>query len=124
VYFGEGTSDPMFGGWARMYVCGFCRFDPDYLGLDGDFVQAIQLYAVNTKDQKVYPGRFHRRGFIVKPPKREDDGWEPIATGQWFNPNLTKVTSIPQEEGDYSVYATLGDYKSNTVTIKLRRKPK
>lgn len=122
VLFGEDTRDPRFGGFARMYVCGVCQFDHDYLGLGGNFATNITFFAVNAKTHRVHPGRLSA-GIQIRPTRDPDDPRQNVVTGQWFNPNLARITDIPAEEGDYLVYATLGDHKSNTVTIQLRRKP-
>lgn len=121
VQFGPDTKDPRFGGFARMYVCGVCRFDLNYLGLGGTFVSAIRLFAVNAKTHQVYPGGIPM-GIRPRPPPDPNDPAEDVVIAEWFNPNLTRVMDIPEEEGDYLVYATLGEYKSNTVRIQLRRK--
>lgn len=121
VQFGPDTKDPLFGGFARIFVCGVCQFDYDYLGLGGSFIRAIQLFAVNAKTHQVYPGRIPV-GIEAAPARDPNDPAQNVVIGEWFNPNLTRITSLPEEEGDYLVYATLGEYKSNTVRIQLRRK--
>lgn len=121
VQFGPDTKDPRFGGFARMYVCGACQFDYDYLGLGANFKAAIQLFAVNEKTHQVYPGRM-QVGIKATPPRDPSIPIQNQTIGEVFAPNLTRITAIPEEEGDYLVYATLGEYKSNTVRIQLRRK--
>ena len=37
---------------------------------------------------------------------------------EWFNPNLFNITGMQLRETEYLVYATVGPYKSNVVTIK------
>jgi hypothetical protein len=122
VLFGESTKDPLFGSFTRMIVCGVCVFDHDYLGLKGNFSTKITFFAVNAKTHRVHVGRLYA-GIEVLPERDPDDPRQNVVTGEWFNPNLALISDIPQEDGDYLVYATLGDYKSNTVTIQLRRQP-
>ena len=40
----------------------------------------------------------------------------------YFNPNLATTLSLPEQEANYYVYATLGQYVSNVVRIALRAK--
>lgn len=122
VLFGPDTRDPRFGSFTRMNVCGVCQFDHDYLGINGRFETNVTFFAVNAKTHRVHVGRLYAGNHV--PPKREpDDPRQNVVTTKWFNPNLALISDIPPEDGDYLVYATLGDYKSNTVTIQLRRKP-
>jgi hypothetical protein len=122
VLFGPDTRDPRFGSFTRMIVCGVCQLDHHYLGIKGNFSTKITFFAVNVKTHRVHVGRLHA-GIEVFPERDPDDPRQNVVTGEWFNPNLALISDIPPEEADYLVYATLGDYKSNTVTIQLRRKP-
>jgi hypothetical protein len=44
--------------------------------------------------------------------------------GEVLRANLAKMLDLPAVETEYIVYASLGPYRSNTLTVKLvRRKP-
>ena len=111
----------MFGAWAQFVICGACKFDWKYMDLNGDFSPAIQIVAVNTKTNQHYSGRVGRRGFMTHPPPQPGDDKRQVAIGTYFNPNLTLITNVPKEEAEYRIHATLGSYKSNTVTVLLKR---
>jgi hypothetical protein len=44
--------------------------------------------------------------------------------GEFLRTNLAKMIDLPAVETEYNIYASLGSYRSNTLTVKLvRRKP-
>jgi hypothetical protein len=44
--------------------------------------------------------------------------------GEFLRANLAKMIDLPAVETEYIIYASLGPYRSNTLTVKLvRRKP-
>ena len=126
IYFRPGQLDPLSGAFAKVIVCGTYCFQYDTLGLNGRFLESIVLVAVDAKSYETFTGNMQA---IINPVEMPDqlegsgltheDLKEDIIT-EYFNPNLAEVLPLTPKEGEYFVYATLGPYKSNIVTIRLR----
>lgn len=113
------TMEGPFGAYiAVLYMLPYAT-----LNLDGDFSDEILVVAVNQKTQHVYKGKQRRYGF--KPPKHKDLSPEVIeamrrddSRGSDFGVSLIDDLEIPIANATYTVYATLGEYKSNVLTIQ------
>jgi hypothetical protein len=97
------------------------------LGLDGDFRHEITVVVVNQQTDEVYSGRQQRIGFKGPQPrdfyseadKKIDKELEKSRiSGSYFKFNLADALRLPIINATYTVYATLGEYKSNVLTIK------
>lgn len=128
VYYERGARDPISGAFAPIVVCGSYCFQYDTLGLNGDFVESIVLVATNTKTNESYSGRMQRiENRVVGPPAIEamglkhEDFKDRVLT-KYFNPNLATVLRLPEQSAEYRVWATLGTFKSNVVTIRVRER--
>ena len=119
-----GDFNPITGAFARIVVCGTYRLEFSTLGLDGDFVESIVLVAVDEGRRETFNGRMVTVQNRIPPPPRPD-GLTPadfagdVITG-YFNPNLAVVLDLPEQPADYVVYAVLGPYESNRVSISVR----
>jgi hypothetical protein len=117
--FGE-TSGPM-----RLMVAGIINAPYQFLGLNGDFSDDIVVVAVNQKTAIAYSGKMPRADFLPVPadmlnlPKRPmSDADKEALISDHFNFDLVHDLDIPIADATYHIYATLGEYKSNVVTIK------
>ena len=87
----------------------------------------VVVIAVNQKTAKSYSGKMNQMGDIGEIPDMIPDiNNEPspgITRKHYFNIDLVENLSIPIEEARYTVYATIGEYKSNimTVTTKIKK---
>jgi hypothetical protein len=101
-------------------LCGRCKLPYDYLGLDGAFVPAMLFVAVNAATHRAHAGRLEPTPNRLPPPgpRVPQPG---LRVGKYFNPNLAAIMTLPAEEADYLVYATLGAYQSNVLRVRLRR---
>lgn len=90
------------------------------LGLSGDFSYEILVVAVNEKTSEVYKGKMERVGdvsILPELPSDEVNDKNRISSSHFYL-DLVNDLDIPITSAAYIVYATLGEYKSNVLTIK------
>ncbi len=113
------------GSFTRMIVCGALHIDSNYLGLREDFLDAVLLVAVNTSNHTPYiaplPGVPNA---IPLPDSLEGievtaSDWEGRSVVLFFNENLVSALGIPKVAAEYVVYATLGQYVSNVIRMRV-----
>lgn len=125
VTYVPGYSNPINGTWARFIICGYYSFKKSTLNLNGDFADAITLIAIDEKTKKRYQGRMGTEAEISENPEDDNglaakDSLEDIIGG-YFNPNLTYIMGLPEQEADYIVYAQLENFESNRVKISIKK---
>ena len=107
------TKGPM-----RLMIAGYYRLPESTLGLDGEFKNEILFVAVNQVTNSVYSGKILKfgTGRIKRGnrPKNDPAG----VSGGYANADLVNICGVPITPATYTVYATLGEYKSNVLTIK------
>ncbi len=108
-------------GPLRIMVAGLLKVPEGTLELDDGFDERVMLVAVNQKTAKTYSGNMRTSGF--KPEKIEMPGAEEQTekhdVEELFNIDLVENLKVPIATANYSVYAVLGDYKSNIREIKV-----
>ena len=89
-----------------------------------DLATNVVLVAVNTKTAEAYNGKMIRFGFSgVLPDLPPVADNETVSdTQEFFNIDLIQNLDIPLTSAEYTVYATLGEYKSNTLHISVKFK--
>jgi hypothetical protein len=115
-----GTTD----GPLRLMLAGLIRVKYLTLNLKGDTGKEVLVVAVNQKTAKTYSGKMPSPDFL--PPPFDAQTTEPEMTEadrnalltSHFNLDLVHDLGLPITDATYTVYATLGEYKSNTLTIK------
>jgi hypothetical protein len=128
VCFDESTREPLTGSFAKIIIAGAYRFKYDTLGLNGRFLESILLVAVDSTTHKVYSGKLRvfetpaRQQYKLADDGLSEDDFEDYIITEYFNPDISTALSLPPAEAQYVVYATLGPYKSNAVSINVRRK--
>jgi len=118
-------------GPLRLMISGLLKVPYGTLNISDDYIYDVIIVAVNQKTSKVYSGRMNRRG--EKPQEIDFSlAFDPIFGNESsdnslkgdvkenFNIDLVQNLKIPIVSADYSVYAVLGDYKSNTREIKVK----
>jgi len=103
------------------------------MGYESDFMDHVFLEAVDTRTHEAYGASVlladdsDIREHLIPPPK---DMAEPetdhtnTTIGEVLRANLAKMIDLPAVETSTSSYASLGPYRSNTLTVKLvRRSP-
>lgn len=92
-------------------------------------VHSIVIVVVDTKTNQSWSGKIPEMQNQIRRPKGKNERKKPLTAeelkgrtiGGYFNPNLFNITSMPLRETEYIVYATVGPYKSNVVTIKATK---
>lgn len=112
----------MMEGPFRLKIAIFFLFPYPTLGLNGDFRNAILIVAVNQATKQVYSGKLHKTGFRPPMPISLDPlavkAREESFIGGHFKFPMVEDLRLPIATATYTVYATLGEYKSNVLTIK------
>ena len=125
VEFRTGQRTPGSSAFALIRLCGICRFDYHFMGLDGDFIEAILIVAVDDETNETFSGKLTLvTNAEPQPPdllgrdlvKQDYTG---LVVEEHFNPNLAQALRLPARSAQYVVYATLGEYKSNSVRIRV-----
>lgn len=116
----EVTPDGNTEGPIKLMVAGLLKL-PYMLGLQGNRAEQVVIAAVNQKTAKSYAGKM---ASIESQAELAVHGYEDSQkehdTVEYFNIDLVRNLDIPLVDATYHVYATLGNYKSNVVTIKTR----
>jgi hypothetical protein len=118
---------------AQFIVCVATRFVYDMLGYGSDFMDHLTLVVVDARTHQEYSASAllaedSNIGENLKPPPsdmpRSKTDHTNTTIGEFLRANLAKMIDLPAVETEYIVYASLGPYRSNTLTVKLvRRKP-
>ena len=118
---------------AQFTVCVATRFVYDILGYGSSFMDNLTLVVVDARTHQEYSAsallaestniRDNREPFPSDMPQSKTDHTN-TTIGEFLRANLAKMIDLPAVETEYIVYASLGPYRSNTLTVKLvRRKP-
>jgi hypothetical protein len=120
-------------GDAQFIVCVATRFVYDTLGFGSSFMDNLSLVVVDGRTHQEYSvsalladDTNIRSNYLPMPsdmagPKTDHRN---TTIGEVLRANLAKMMKLPAEETEYIVYASLGPYRSNTLSVKLvRRKP-
>ncbi|MES2673543.1 MAG: hypothetical protein V4660_04855 [Pseudomonadota bacterium] len=130
------TKDPVTGeyisGKPRLMVSGVVKLKYSYMGFNGNFSIKTLLVAVNKKTAKSYDGKMIFPDFLPQPKKKFKADIFPITglseislnspVANYFNIDLIENLGIPIDDATYIVYAILGEFKSNALTIKTKVK--
>lgn len=125
VIYDPDQPDEATGAFADVRLCGTCNVDYSYLGLRGEVTEEILLVVVDASTHETWSGKMEP---ILNPEERPDDlggeagPTEGLLVESYFNPNLAETLDLPARPAEYIVYATLGDYKSNTVRIQVKER--
>jgi hypothetical protein len=116
-----GTSGPL-----RLMIAGLVRLKYSTLGLNGDFSGDVLVVAVDQKTAQTYSGKMPQVDFLPEPEPDVDTGAmmteadRNMLITSMFNLDLVHDLDLPIIDATYSVYATLGEYKSNVLTITTK----
>jgi hypothetical protein len=127
----EGTRagpDGQTTGPLRLMISGVVQLPFDSMDLNGEFADKVLVVAVDRVTAKTYSGRIWFPESLPEPePENADDLFpEPEAeksadlkapVANYFNIDLVHNLGIPLSNASYVVYATLGEYKSNSLMI-------
>lgn len=124
VTFSKGeTLDPKD---CRFFVCGSSEFVYDTLGYGRSFADHVTFVAVDQTSQVARTGVMQPNVLNPVPPPddmpKSTTDHSKTTIGEAFRTNLAEIMSLPAVETDYVVYAALGPYRSNTLTVKVRKR--
>ena len=106
-------------GPVRLVIPTVFELPENTLNLDGDFSHSILYVVVNQATGKVFEGRW-LRGSRLPPMRSEGIPNDPKKIrGGGLNPDIALICNLPIESAVYTAYATLANYKSNVLTIKV-----
>ena len=107
-------------------VCGASRFVYDTLGYGSAFADQITFVAVDQTSQIATSGVMEPNvpNPIPPPPDipKSTTDHSKSTIGEFFRTNLVDIMTLPAVETDYVVYAAFGPYRSNTLTVKVRKR--
>lgn len=123
---GESTA---FGGFAEVPICGTYKYDLSLdLDTDASFEDSILVVAVDRESHQSWSGLVRESVDLMPAPEDTfddeltDEDLQGVSMEGHFNPNLTEILTLPARPAAYDVYATVGPYRSNTVTIEIRER--
>ena len=125
VFYDPGESVEGSLAFADVRICGTVAVDFGFQGLGGEVTEEILLVVVDAKSQETWSGKMEP---IANPEQRPVDlggdagPTEGLIVESYFNPNLVETLDLPEKPAEYIVYAVLGEYKSNTVRIRLKER--
>ena len=86
----------------------------------------VVVIAVNQKTAKSYSGKMIQMGDVGEIPgmipEVNDEPSPEITRKHYFNIDLVENLGVPIAEANYTVYATLGEFKSNVTTVSTKIK--
>ncbi len=123
VKYAPGSQGPLDLAFARAIICGYAHFDYLTLDLRGAFLESILFVATHTETHEVYTGKLEIvANAIPDEPDDEEDSPEDLAglsIGEYFNINIAAVVGLPEGSAEYKIHATLGEFRSNVVTMRI-----
>ena len=97
----------------------------DELSLGASFMNSIVFMAVDKETQEVYSGQIEEDENEIpdddEGDEEEPDPEEDVRVGGYVNPDLVEVVGLPARPARYTVYATVGTYKSNVMDLEVVR---
>lgn len=89
-----------------------------------DIAFEVVVVAVNQKTAESYSGKMQQMGDAGELPDMNPDieNAPEVRRKNFFNVDLIQNLGIPVSEASYTVYATLGEYKSNITTVHTKIK--
>ena len=110
----------------RFFVCGASEFVYDTLGYGRNFADNVTFVAVDQTSQVARSGVMQPN--VPNPVPPPDDlpksttDHSKTTIGEVFRANMAEIMTLPAVETDYVVYAVLGPYRSNSLTVKVRKR--
>lgn len=124
------TSGPL-----RLMVAGLIREKYIFMNSHGQFSKKVLLVAVNQATAQTYSGRMSSDRMMMMPPppaagaepsKEQKAAYLASHANQLysdnFNLDLVHDLGLPIANATYTIYATLGDVRSNVLTVKTKVK--
>lgn len=122
TYFPNGNNNSPF----KLMLAGLAHVPDSVIKNNLDIAFEVLIVAVDQKTAQSYSGKMIKLGSIGAIPELEpdvgDDVSPDITRKNFFNIDLVENLGLPISNATYIVYATLGEYKSNVMTVGTRIK--
>ena len=106
----------------RFFVCGASEFVYDTLGYGRNFADNVTFVAIDQTSQVARSGVMQPNVPNPVPPpdnlSKSTTDHSKTTIGEVFRANMAEIMTLPAVETDYVVYAVLGPYRSNSLTVK------
>ncbi len=106
-------------------VCGSYQFSEEFFYKFKSIENEMVIVVVDLNTQRSYSSNLLEKDFKPAIFDDEDDledeeEFEDVKITSWFNVNLfSYIEELPRNATTFTVYATIGDIKSNVVTVKV-----
>jgi hypothetical protein len=106
-------------------ICGYLLLDAELHGSDSP----MTLVAVESRSGRRYAGAMLEQDPSPEVPPPDDyeplpdEAYADLASGGYFNANLSDYVTLPVESAEYRVHIELRNHRSNVVTIELVLEP-
>jgi hypothetical protein len=118
-------------GPLRIMITGLVQVNYMYLGLKGEFGGSVTVVATNSATGQAYSGKMPQGDVMWMPQpelspeeQKEIDAYidakKNTLAFDRFTLDLIHDLNLPVSEATYTVYAVLGDYSSNSLTIETK----
>jgi hypothetical protein len=125
VAFKPGETVGQHGAFVAIPICGYFSVEANFAGAN----EPMKLIAVNRRTGQSYSGPIvELDSSPEEPPPEEDETYTPqqlagLASGGYFNPNLTDYVALPAEAATYAIQVEFRNYKSNVVVVEVATLP-
>ncbi len=110
----------------KFSISGLAKIPDSVLNYDGDISYEIVVTAVNQKTAEVYSAKMIKNGMSGTKPgstlSNTNDLPHDFIRKHYFNIDLVSNAGLPISEAIYTVYAMIGKYKSNVITVTTKFK--
>jgi hypothetical protein len=104
----------------KLMVAGLVQLPYSTMNLNGEFRDEILVTAVDQATGQPYSGKRFQIGFTSKPDMSNyGNNQNNTLTPDYFTIDLVQNLKIPIKSAQYQVYATLGEFKSNVITVDV-----
>lgn len=121
----QGPEKVFLGENMILPVCGTWQFNGEFINQFDSLEYEITLVAVNMKTHQPYSTNMLEDGFqpsIRKKYLGSPEELQDISRTGWFNADLFfYIPELPREETQYTIYALIGDVKSNSIQVDVAK---
>lgn len=109
-------------GPVKLMLAGVVNLEYSFMGLSGNFSNEVIVVAVDQKTAQSYSGKMQPFGFPTPIPDVPGyaESQKGLPATRYFNIDLFHNLELPLANAVYTVYAILGDKKSNVLTIETK----
>jgi hypothetical protein len=132
VEFSEG-GPTLAAGDAQFIICGATKFQYGSFGYGSSFARHVSIVAVDAETHESFSAPVgDAEGLSISPAPMPDEyrtskrapkiDHSKTTIGEVFRRNLAGLVRLPAKETEYTVYAVIDSYRSNSLTVKVVRR--